>query len=223
MRASLAAIVIFLGGISLAQVEPGSADAPVPSSIRGSKERYDDALKQAEAAYRKAKLAATNAYLRDVKGAVAEATKVGNLDQATVLNGIKKQLEAEVKNISAGVVRVESKIVAGKRWQSVMPVHTGETLKITAVGTWCAATLSRDEWTSDADGNHRDHLGGAETPLPGVPYNALVGRIGDKVFLVGRHAEIVASQDGVLDLRMNVGDNDPHTQEGQLTVTILSN
>jgi hypothetical protein len=148
MRASLAAIVIFLGGISLAQVEPGSADAPVPSSIRGSKERYDDALKQAEAAYRKAKLAATNAYLRDVKGAVAEATKVGNLDQATVLNGIKKQLEAEVKNISAGVVRVESKIVAGKRWQSVMPVHTGETLKITAVGTWCAATLSRDDWTS---------------------------------------------------------------------------
>jgi hypothetical protein len=57
-------------------------------------------------------------------------------------------------------------------------------------------------------------------PLPDFPAGALVGRIGGETFGVGKGVTLVAEQTGMLELRINDGDDGLDDNDGELTVQI---
>jgi hypothetical protein len=58
-------------------------------------------------------------------------------------------------------------------------------------------------------------------PMPMYPTDALIGRVGDQIFLIGQRVEITVEQNGQLSMRMNDGDFDIFDNEGSLTVGVL--
>jgi len=107
------------------------------------------------------------------------------------------------------------RVIGGKGWQRVMDVRKGKMLQFLAEGQW-NTWGGRPEWYCDANGNTK----GSNHYDRSMPEGALIGRVGDIVFLVGRSATVPAPADGPLELRMNKGDRYLHDNVGEVTVTI---
>jgi hypothetical protein len=99
-------------------------------------------------------------------------------------------------------------------WQKAVPVKKGEKITIAATGTW---TTWRDGgYTCDAGGRPD----GRWALNKAYPEGALIGRLGDRVALVGKSTTFRAAEDGDLELRCNKDDAHLHDDDGELTVTI---
>ena len=116
---------------------------------------------------------------------------------------------------SAGNDKVVTVAVKGQQgWQKAVAVKKGETVKIAATGTW---TTWRDgHYTCDANGRPDGKWAFDKSYLEG----ALIGRIGDRVALIGKSATFRAAEDGELELRCNQDDAHLHDDDGELQVTI---
>jgi hypothetical protein len=57
-------------------------------------------------------------------------------------------------------------------------------------------------------------------PLPMVPSDALIGRVGDQLFYIGQKVTLVTEQAGMLSFRMNDGEGTLYDNEGSLKVAI---
>jgi hypothetical protein len=149
---------------------------------------------------------------------MSEATKAGNLDEATAVKAVVQALEVEIELTQvrlAGAERIITKVSAAKGWQKVLDLKKGNVVFLSAEGKWCTNTGSRAANTYDANGAS----GGKNNDfIPNTPYGALIGQIGEQSFLVGRSASIRAQQDGALELRIN--DKGFDDNDGELTVTI---
>jgi hypothetical protein len=91
-------------------------------------------------------------------------------------------------------------------WQmSRVKVHKGDRLLIRAEGEWCINVNSRRIETYGPDGIRRDGSGERNSL-----FGLLMARVGARIYLVGREAEITAERDDELLFRSsdwNVGDN----------------
>jgi hypothetical protein len=58
-------------------------------------------------------------------------------------------------------------------------------------------------------------------PVPDFPSGALVGRIDRQILKIGADGRFTANESGVLQLRMNDGDNGLYDNNGVLTVEIV--
>ncbi len=201
-----------------AAAEP-QADEAMPARVKGAKKRYEESLKEAQTAFLKAEMAAKTAYLRSIKGALAEANKAGQLEQAVAINKEKEQIEREMALIQRTIAGVTTtfKVAANRDWQPLMPVQKGDVLQIRAAGVWCNDVGQRKRFTTNADGDpHRNN----SDFIPNTPYSALIGRVGEQRFLVGTSATIHVEQDGQLEMRIN--DKGTDDNDGELTVVILA-
>lgn len=195
------------------------ADKAMPARVKGAKKRYEESLKEAQTAFLKAEMAAKTAYLRSIKGALAEATKAGQLEQAVAIKKEQEQIELEMALIQRSIAGVTTtfKVAANRDWQPLMPVQKGDVLQIRATGVWCNDVGQRKRFTTNADGDpHRNN----SDFIPNTPYSALIGRIGEQRFLVGTSATIHVEQDGKLEMRIN--DKGTDDNDGELIVTIFA-
>lgn len=64
------------------------------------------------------------------------------------------------------------------------------------------------------------HAGCCE-PLPGVPRDALIGRIGSQVFYIGNGGQFSAPKTGTLELRLNDCDAGLYDNQGALRLLII--
>ncbi|OCA54485.1 hypothetical protein [Photorhabdus namnaonensis] len=92
-------------------------------------------------------------------------------------------------------------VFADQPWQnSNMTVHTSQTTTITYLsGTWSFNPQYSD---CKAEGNSA-HIAQEDYALPNKPVGALVGRIGETVFLIGREANVPSGLSGELQLCIN--------------------
>lgn len=88
--------------LAAAPAEPQSDEA-MPARMQGAKKHYEESLREAQIAFLKAEVAAKNNYLRSIRGALAEATKAGRLDQAVAINKVKEQIELEIALIQRSI------------------------------------------------------------------------------------------------------------------------
>lgn len=119
-------------------------------------------------------------------------------------------------------------VAAARGWQSTgvtVPQATTLTLTVTD-GTW----TNWDGTTPYTSGYGTGWICGRAMqpadcvePLPSVPSDALIGRIGDQIFLVGGGTTLTAQQSGLLELRINDGDVGLYDNNGSLSVQINLN
>jgi hypothetical protein len=197
----------------------GASSPAVSPRLTGSKARYDQAIKAAQTVRLRAELAAKQAYLKDVKAALSDATKSGKLEEANAISALKDDLEAEIDDANLqldGFEMIVLVVAARGDWQRTIPVHMNDTLVIKGIGTWCSSTAARWQSTTDAGGVSKQMNSDF---IPNTPYAALIGQIGGQQFLIGRGARIRAEHDG--DLRMRMNDKGIEDNDGELIVKIF--
>lgn len=89
---SLAALLWTSVGAFAAEAD----NAPVPPQIRAARARHEAALKQAEAQWLRAQLAAKMAYLKEIQASLQDAMKAGKLDDANKIDAEKKRVETDI-------------------------------------------------------------------------------------------------------------------------------
>jgi hypothetical protein len=116
--AALIAVIVVVAAVLVVPVlgkDGGApADAPEPRSpaARKAKTKRDLALKAAADAYAAAVLAANRQYLLEIEDALDAALEAKDLEEAKRLDGVKEQVEAEVRASRNGAVRILSKAMA---------------------------------------------------------------------------------------------------------------
>jgi hypothetical protein len=99
-------------------------------------------------------------------------------------------------------------------------VNKGDSLTFSASGEWGES----EGVNRSADGGEAGVLGTgywlADPYLEDAPWGALIGKIGDDVFLIGRSKTIRASESGVLKLSINDDPDDLSDNHGVMVVTI---
>ncbi|OWO84470.1 hypothetical protein B5C26_05440 [Photorhabdus luminescens] len=92
-------------------------------------------------------------------------------------------------------------VLADKPWQnSGVTVNTSQTTTITYLsGTWSFDPKYND---CQAEGD-KAHIAQEDYTLPGQPVGALVGRVGETVFLISREASVPSGLSGELQLCIN--------------------
>jgi hypothetical protein len=122
---------------------------------------------------------------------------------------------------TAGGVQVSAR----KDWQSSgYQITTGAEVQIEVIdGQW----TSRKGTILYTSGEGTGYICGevmppekCVEPLPTVPSDALIGRIGDQLFLIGQGTTISAEQSGPLELRINDGSGGLYDNDGVLTVSV---
>lgn len=95
-------------------------------------------------------------------------------------------------------------------------VRSGETIRFSATGS---VQLSDDpQDVADPAGSRKGRLA-SNAPLPAQPAGALIGRIGDSVFLIGGNADVRMPASGRLYLSVN--DDHLPDNNGELRVTMV--
>jgi hypothetical protein len=138
----------------------------------------------------------------DLRAAIKVATRNGDLADAQALQEYLDKLVGRTYTFQ---------IDAAKDWQPTIEVKKGQKISIEAEGEWCANTSEGAKATCTADGLMH--------PVLRKEVWYLEGRIGEGVAeRLDTACEFVASEDGVLRLRMN--DTDHSDNSGELYVTV---
>jgi len=176
-------------------------EVPVASSLEQATGRFETALRKAR-----------EQYLRDLVELKRNAIKAEDLATANELNGLIDRLGGGAPPKIGKVQRVL--VRADQDWQrSPVVVRAGDTLRLTATGTWILNDRDPDLTTYGPDGLRRD----GTADFHGL-WSVLWARIGYKVYYVGKGTLITAEQDGALEFRSNdfsLGDN-----RGAITVQV---
>lgn len=111
-------------------------------------------------------------------------------------------------------------IPANQKWGNTrIAVRKGEELHI----SYLSGTITDgDTAISDANGNgyvcgHTDCC----EPLPSVPRDALIGRVGNQIFYIGNGSILEMPATGHLYLRVNDCDTGLYDNQGQLSIIIF--
>ncbi|MCC8457505.1 hypothetical protein [Photorhabdus aegyptia] len=110
--------------------------------------------------------------------------------------------QAQEAELAANILYpVTISVSADKPWQnSDVTVNTNLTTTITYLsGTWSFNPQYND---CQAEGD-KAHIAQEDYTLPGQPVGALVGRVGEAVFLIGREASVPSGLSGELQLCIN--------------------
>jgi hypothetical protein len=107
-------------------------------------------------------------------------------------------------------------------WQDTgMHVSRGDRLEISVIsGTWTGEIGHAPITNGEGDLGYICGSPSCVEPLPTAPTGALIGQIGDMIFLIGKGNIIISEDEGNLLLRMNDGDSGLHDNEGSLQVEI---
>ena len=160
-------------------------------------------------------------YLSDLKAALSVALKNENLAEA---NRIKSTIDVVSRSAASGgagfpdaVERPlkEITVVANHDWAAAVQVHKGDRLRIRADGQWSLGGPIREATAYGPDGMHSDGTSDGGGEFMRCP---LMGRIGPRVFSIGKGTEITAESDGSLELRCN--DYNLPDNVGSMHVTI---
>ncbi len=220
---AIALVVFVVAGASHAD----DAQA-LPPNLVSAQQEYLAALRKADADYIRARIAIKQKYLASVEVALKVATQSANLDAANAVNDQKKGVEGEINDLKEALASgrpvgaaapkepAEVTIDAKEGWQNVIHLKKGDIVHLKAEGVW--HTYGPDLYACDAEGIHNGKETYPFTPiaLPG----ALIGKLGNAVFLVGKAARIQAAEEGDLQLRINKKDSFLHDDSGQMKVTI---
>jgi hypothetical protein len=141
---------------------------------------------------------------------VVAVTSAYRSDELVAQNSVEARSRQTVEASSPRTVEV----AANAGWvDSGIAVSAGQKLTISAAGRW-----SNSGPPAQGPGGFAGHLYDG-TVLPEAPLAALVGRVGDAMFLIGERYEGASPGSGTLEL----GINDTPTfddNQGSLTVTV---
>lgn len=229
-------ILIFILAAGVLHPACRAAEEGLPTRIASAVTKCDAVVKQAEDACRRAKLSAKNALFREINSARAEALAAKKLDEVNQIDEMKKQLAAEIAeltqgipsgNVSRAVPRKQTlKITAKGGWQQVGKVKQGQKVTIAAAGTWVLRSTDPKDSEYDVEG-HRPNgriaiYGGYDAAFY---IGALIGRVTGqdpsvRPFLIGKSCEMTFPNAGMLEMRVNEGDQQLVNNMGEVTVTI---
>ena len=114
-------------------------------------------------------------------------------------------------------------------WLSTdLKVKKGQKLTFECKGKWAVAPIEENErWPDTGQEGHGRHpgeqvhrLGDPKKGLPGIPFGALLGRIGHVVFAIGDPNEVIMPENGELYLVINDYPFYRHDNRGGLYITI---
>jgi hypothetical protein len=114
-------------------------------------------------------------------------------------------------------------------WLSTgLAVKKGQKLTFECGGKWAVAPIEENErWPDTGPDGHGRHpgeqvhrLGDSKKELPGVPFGALLGRIGHVVFAIGDQKEVLIPESGELYLVINDYPFYRHDNRGGISITI---
>jgi hypothetical protein len=206
------AMMILLAASVAGAKEPTSAPTTKPAGWIVAVHNADDARNHFDVVLRIARIQ----HVHDLNDLKTRAVKADNLAEANALAGIIAQVEHEQRGKSGPSKNARfarAAIQAKDDWTRTIPVKKGDVLNITAVGQWCTNNRIPAETTYGPDGLRAD--GTAEVH---GQWSVLIARIGFKGYLVGKEAQIVAPQDGFLEMRSNDCNLEDNT--GAINVTI---
>ncbi len=171
----LSAVLCIVSSLAIA------ADPPQTKAGRSAIERYTAARQKLDAEYQ-AKLAALNRQLAtELRAAIKQATRNGDLADAQALQEYLDRLVGRTYTFQ---------IDAAKDWQPTIEVKAEQKIVIEAEGGWCADVRRPNDRTSTAAG----------LTVNGRHIMYLEGRIGTgRPTQLDEYRSIVADADGVLD------------------------
>ena len=114
---------------------------------------------------------------------------------------------------------------ANNNWQDTnLEVQQGDEVQIAVIsGSWTSQKGETPYTSGEGTAyicEQTEVASDCTEPLPSAPSGALIGRLGDRLFLIGRGVTFVAQQDGQLFLRMNDDIYGMNDNDGSLTVNI---
>ncbi len=189
-----------------------AADTPAPKSPAATAaiKKAEVAITRAEEAFRQAKALALKQLVTDLKGAMANATKAGNLDEANAIKAKMDEAMGEVDALANAGKSHRFVIRADRPWQNTVDVRAANTLTIRAMGKW-------------NPGPAHSVYGPAGGTPPGQDAERfyLEGRIGNgNSFRVGESMTVTAEADGALQLQMFDSDHSDNGGEMRVVITI---
>lgn len=203
-------------------------NADVSAQLASAQRDYAVSMRKTEIDLMRAQIAVKQKYIAAIEIALKNATKAGDLDTANAINDEKRAINSEIADLKDAIANGTSPedssfkqpttvaIDAKQGWQTILHVNKGQIIHLKADGTW--RTYDPVDFVCNAEGIHN----GKETypfttvALPG----ALIGKIGDSIFLIGKAARIEVPEDGDLQVRINKKDGYLHDDSGQLMLTI---
>ena len=107
-------------------------------------------------------------------------------------------------------------------------VEKGQILNFECRGSWAVAPINESRrWPDTGPEGHGKHpgervhrKGDPKKELPGVPFGALLGKVGLTIFLIGDRQEIKMPENGRLHLAINDYPFYRHDNRGGLSITI---
>jgi hypothetical protein len=134
----------------------------------------------------------------------------------------------ETPLVSAELIEMRAKVLVDAReaWQTTnLFVEKGVTVRIKVLdGEWTEWKGVREYNLGDGSSYICAQTMKAENcvePVPDFPSGALIGRIDRQILKIGADGRFTAAQSGILQLRMNDGDNGLYDNNGVLTVEVV--
>lgn len=225
MLKRIALALALLPAVALAQPQAEPAKAPAPpdtARYRQAVTRHAEVLRQAEATYLRAGIEADKRLAAELQTALDEAMSAKRLEDANGLEAALRAAKADLEARQARLIDVTAKratvrVSASKGWQTVREVAKGEKISLRAAGDWVYNNTAPDVYRSGPAGREGTKDRG---PLPTERTGALIGRIGEKVFVVGEGLSLTVPESGKLELRINDGDEGLDDNRGELEVQI---
>jgi hypothetical protein len=148
-----------------------------------------------------------------------------NNTPSIVITAIIPAAETDVVNFDPENI----KVIASKCWQTAgIQVKSGEELTITVIdGSWTYQKGKKPYNNGEGDPSYIcadiTLYSQCVEPMPDFPIGGLIGQIGSQKFWIGNEVTITINKTGILQLRINDGDDGLYDNDGTLQVRVVIN